>query len=110
MASACSFLLVIALVATARAAPMLVRGIGTHWSPSSVTIERGTAVRWRGVSKTHDIVAYGGNWTFNKALPAGTAVKKTFHQTGTFLFRCQYHSTLIGNTCTGMCGKVVVRS
>ena len=110
MASACSFLLVIALVATAQAAPVLVRGVGTRWSPSTVAVERGGVVKWRGLSKSHVIVAYGGNWTFNKALPVGAAVKRTFHQTGTFLFRCTYHSSLIGNTCTGMCGKVVVRS
>jgi plastocyanin len=107
---ACTFasLLVVALVVTAQAAPVLVRGIGTRWSPTSVTIERDGVVRWRGVSKFHDVVAYGGNWTFNKMLSVGAAVKKTFHQTGTFRFRCTYHSTLIGNTCTGMCGSVRV--
>jgi plastocyanin len=108
IAWACAFVLALALMTTARATPVLLRGIGTRWSPSTATVERGAVVKWRGVSAFHDVVAYGGNWTFNKALPVGATVKKTFHQTGTFRFRCTYHSTLIGNTCTGMCGSVRV--
>lgn len=104
----CALAMVAALDGTAHARPVLVRGIGTRWSPSTVTVERGTVVRWRGVSKFHDIIAYGGNWSFHEALPAGSAVSERFRNTGTFRFRCAYHSTLIGNTCTGMCGSVRV--
>ncbi len=108
-AVACASVLVATLVSTAQARPVLVRGVGTRWSPSSVTIARDGVVRWRGVSKFHDVIAYGGNWSFHRALPAGSAVKRRFGSAGTFRFRCTYHSTLIGNTCTGMCGRVVVR-
>jgi plastocyanin len=110
MVAACASVLVITLVTTAQARPVLIRGIGTQWTPSTVTVARGTVVKWRGVTNFHDIIAYGGNWTFHQALPTGSAVKRRFRTTGTFRFRCTYHSTLIGNTCTGMCGKVVIRS
>lgn len=65
-------------------------------------------MRWRGVSSFHDVVAYGSNWQFNEGLPAGSAVERRFRLTGTFLFRCTYHSTLIGHSCRGMCGSVQV--
>ncbi len=94
---------------TAQAAPVI-RGIGVRWSPSTVTVARGSSVRWRGVSKYHDVVAYGRNWRFDEALPVGAVVRKRFRSPGTYRFRCTYHSTLIGNTCIGMCGSVVVES
>jgi len=107
-AAACALLLVAVLGSPAHARPVLVRGIGTRWSPSSVTVERRGVVKWRGVSKFHDVIAYGGNWTFHEALPVGVTAQKRFPRTGTFRFRCTYHSTLIGATCTGMCGRVRV--
>ncbi|MEO8423223.1 MAG: hypothetical protein ABI595_04835 [Actinomycetota bacterium] len=109
MAAACASALVVTLVDPAQARPVIVRGVGTRWSPATVTVERGTVIRWRGVSGFHDVIAYGGNWSFHQALPAGVAAKKRFRSPGTFRFRCTYHSTLIGNSCTGMCGSVVVR-
>jgi plastocyanin len=110
VAAACALVLVITLTATAQARPVVVRGIGTRWTPSTVTVARGAVVRWRGVSGFHDVIAYGGNWSFHQGLPTGSAVKKRFRSSGTFRFRCTYHSALIGDTCTGMCGSVVVRS
>jgi plastocyanin len=92
---------------TARAAPVI-RGLDTRWSPTSVVVERRSVVRWRGVSSFHDVVAFGGNWTFHRQLPVGSTVKVRFRAAGTYRFRCTYHSTLIGNTCYGMCGAVVV--
>ena len=107
-AIACACVLVASLGSSAYARPVLVRGVGTHWSPSAVIVERGGVVKWRGVSKFHDVVAYGGNWSLHEALPVGATVKKRFRRTGTFKFRCTYHSALIGTTCTGMCGSVRV--
>jgi plastocyanin len=109
-ASVCAAVLVLTLVATAQARPALVRGTGTRWSPSTVTIGRDTVVRWRGVSGFHDVIAYGGNWSFQRALPVGSAVKRRFRSTGTFRFRCTYHSSLIGTSCAGMCGSVRVNA
>lgn len=107
---ACACAVVVALVAPAVATPVVVRGIGTRWTPASVTVRRGAVVRWRGVSGFHDVAAYGGNWSYHGVLPVGAVVSRRFRATGTFWFRCTFHSTLIGTTCSGMCGSVRVTS
>ena len=101
--------LVSVLGGAAQAAPVI-RGIGVRWTPSTVTVSHGSFVRWRGVSKYHNVVSYGRNWRFDEALPVGAVVRKRFRYPGTYRFRCTYHSTLAGNTCVGMCGSVVVTS
>ena len=106
LCSAC--ILVAAFAPAAQARPVLVRGVGTRWSPPAVSIDRGGVVTWRGGSKYHDVIASGGNWSFHRALPVGVTVKRRFRGTGTFRYRCTYHSTLIGTSCTGMCGSVRV--
>ena len=100
--------LILTLAPAADARPVIIRGIGERWSPTTVSVPRGTVVKWRGVSKFHDLRAYGRNWSLDVQLPVGVTVQRRFHSTGTFLFRCTYHSTLIGNRCSGMCGSVVV--
>ena len=42
-----------------------VRAIVTQWSPTTVRISTGDVIKWRGVSGTHTVSAYGANWTFN---------------------------------------------
>jgi plastocyanin len=83
----CALMMVAAMGRAAQASPAIVRGIGVRWSPSAVTVARGSVVRWRGVSKFHDVVSYGSNWSFAKALPAGSQVKRRFRTSGTFFFR-----------------------
>jgi plastocyanin len=100
-------ILVAAPMGDARAVAVF-RGSRTAWSPTSLTVHRGSVVKWRSLSGLHNVVAYGRNWTFSHSLPAGTAVKHRFHRRGTYRFRCTIHSTLIGTICTGMCGRVVV--
>lgn len=116
---AVAFLIVVAISATGagaegRATPAratkTVRAIVSHWSPTTVRISRGDVIKWRGVSGTHTVSAYGGNWHFNKDLSSGDVVGRTFGRAGTFTFRCMFHSTLSNGHCSGMCGKVVVRS
>lgn len=85
-----------------------VKGIITHWSPTTVRISRGDTIKWKAVSGTHTVTAYGSNWTFNHDLATGQVEDRTFRQAGTFRFRCMFHSTLTNGHCTGMCGKVVV--
>ena len=87
-----------------------VRAIVTHWTPTTVRISTGDVIKWRGVSGTHTVTAYGTNWTFNKDLSTGDVEDRTFRRAGTFKFRCMFHSTLTNGHCSGMCGKVVVRS
>jgi plastocyanin len=87
-----------------------VKAIVTHWSPATVRISNGDTIKWKAVSGTHTVSAYGGNWTFNKDLSTGDVEDRTFRHAGTFRFRCMIHSTLTNGQCSGMCGKVVVRS
>jgi plastocyanin len=87
-----------------------VRANASQWSPTTVRIARGDVIKWRAVSGSHTVSAYGGNWAFNRQLPSGAVEDRPFRRAGTFRFRCQFHSTLTGGQCTGMCGKVVVRS
>ena len=86
------------------------RAIVSHWSPATVRISTGDVIKWRGVSGTHTVSAYGGNWSFNKDLSTGDVEDRTFRRAGTFTFRCMFHSTLTNGHCSGMCGKVVVTS
>jgi plastocyanin len=86
-----------------------VRAIVTHWTPTTVRISTGDVIKWRGVSGTHTVTAYG-NWSYNRDLSTGDVVHRTFRRAGTFKFRCQFHSTLTNGQCSGMCGKVVVTS
>jgi plastocyanin len=111
--------LIVALVATGavaegRATPTratkTVRGIVSHWSPTTVRISTSDVIKWRAMSGTHTVTAYGGNWSFNKDLSTGDVEDRTFRRAGTFKFRCTFHSTLANGQCSGMCGKVVVTS
>jgi plastocyanin len=82
------------------------------WSPTSQTIAKGDAIKWRNpLSGSHKVVAYSTNWSYDRTIPAGEAVRKRFRKRGTFRFRCTFtgHSTLTDGVCSGMCGKVVVR-
>lgn len=94
---------------SSKRATKTVRAIVSHWSPTTVRISRGDTIKWRAVSGTHTVNAFGGNWAFSKPLSTGAVQGRTFRRAGTFLFRCTIHSTLTSGRCSGMCGKVVVR-
>ena len=85
-----------------------VKAIVTHWSPTTVRISTGDTIKWKAVSGTHTVTAYGKNWTFNHGLATGQVEDRRFSHAGTFKFRCTIHSTLTNGVCSGMCGKVVV--
>jgi plastocyanin len=85
-----------------------IRGSGTSWNPTRVTISAGQTVRWKATSGDHTIHSYGGNWSFSRTLNDGTSRTRTFNSTGTFKFYCTLHGSVSGGTCTGMCGKVRV--
>jgi plastocyanin len=85
-----------------------IKGSGTSWNPTRVTINAGQTVRWKAVSGTHTVTAYGGNWSKNTVLSAGETTQKTFRRTGVFKFLCTIHGDLSGGTCSGMCGRVRV--
>ena len=84
------------------------RGSGSSWNPTRATINAGQTVRWKAVSGTHTVTAYGGGWSKNTRISSGETTRRTFNSTGTFKFRCTLHSTLSSGNCSGMCGRVVV--
>jgi plastocyanin len=97
------------LPASPASAAVIVRGSGRTWSPATVTISRGGAVRWKAVSGSHFVHSYGGGWTYAHALGTGTTTPaRTFNRAGTFRFYCTIHGSVVGGVCSGMCGKIVV--
>ena len=86
----------------------MIQAIGVSFAPGAATVQRGETVKWLAVSGSHDVVAYGHNWSFSKQLPAGERVKRRFRVVGVYRFRCTYHSSLIGGVCSGMCGTITV--
>jgi plastocyanin len=73
---------------------------GLKFMPASVTVTRGTVVKWRNTSFfTHTTTSNTGLW--NKTVSPGTAFSRTFSKAGTFRYHCKIHS--------GMTGTVVVK-
>jgi plastocyanin len=99
-----------AFPANGRAGSKSVSASGSAWSPTTLTVTRGARVTWRNpTSADHDVVAYGGKWSFKKSISSGQSVSYVFSNMGTFLFRCTLHSYVSGGVCHGMCGRVVVQ-
>ncbi|HEY7761424.1 MAG TPA: hypothetical protein VIC52_00325 [Actinomycetota bacterium] len=94
--------------ASAPATAAVIRGGGTRWRPSVADVDRRELVRWRAVSGTHTVRAYGGNWRFSKRIGPGQSVKRRFAKRGTYRFFCSIHGNVAGGSCTGMCGRVLV--
>ena len=74
-----------------------VKALDDVFRPSTVTIDRGSRVRWvnRG---DHDHTTTGSSW--NVTLSPGEHFTKRFRRAGTFTYSCVLHS--------GMTGRVVV--
>jgi plastocyanin len=99
----------IAAIAGPASAATVVRGRDSRWHPATVSIARGGAVRWKAVDVHHTVHSYGSNWSYSRDLPAGTSTSpRTFNRRGTFRFYCTIHGSVVGGTCSGMCGRVVV--
>jgi plastocyanin len=108
VASALAIVAVLASAPAAAADTTTVKGRGRDWRPAKVRIDRGDRVRWRGVSGTHTVRAWGGNWSFSERLRQGESVKRRFRSRGTFRFFCSIHGSVGGGMCSGMCGRVRV--
>lgn len=68
--------------------------------PASVTVTRGTVVKWRNTSFfTHTTTSNTGLW--NKTVSPGSTFSRTFSKKGTFRYHCNLHA--------GMTGSVVVK-
>lgn len=118
VASVATVVMVAAFSAAVSASPhrggvTTIRALGStysspHWAPTRVSIEEGWRVKWVARQLNHTVVAYGGNWHFRHALPQGASVTRRFADSGTYLFRCSIHSSVVNGVCDGMCGKIVV--
>jgi plastocyanin len=99
-------------MAPAASGATVIRGVSTsngfRWRPKITDVAKGTKVVWKAVSGTHTVTSYGGGWSKNTTINAGQKTSFTFNNTGTYKFRCTFHSTLTNGKCSGMCGKVVV--
>jgi plastocyanin len=73
---------------------------GLKFMPASVTVTRGTVVKWKNTSFfAHTTTSNTGLW--NKTVLSGAAFSRTFTRAGTFKYHCNIH--------TGMTGTVVVK-
>jgi plastocyanin len=103
--------LVLSLAGVAVGATSRVRAKGERWRPKHTYIGRGDRVRWTNpTSRTHDIKAYGGGWSFSKILSPRSSATRRFRQRGTFKYRCVRHSAIVSGKCQGMCGLIHVVS
>ena len=98
-------------------APAVIKAKPSSWDPGTLRIPKGKRVVWKNPissisGQTHNVRAYGGNWTYKKALPLGGSVTRRFRRVGTFRFLCTIHGSLRrvdGKlVCRDMCGKVRV--
>ncbi len=80
-----------------------------QWKKVHTYIGKGDRVTWKNPdSEDHDVTAYGGGWKLSENLSPGESVKKRFKKKGTFRYRCQIHSGIVGGACKGMCGFIHV--
>lgn len=67
--------------------------VGDRFRPRTVTIARGTIVKW--VNKDNqDHTSTGPGW--NSRLDPDEMFRRTFNQVGTFSYRCTIHVTMRG--------------
>ena len=81
-----------------------------HWNPASTSVAHGTKVVWKNPTTfDHTVTAYGGGWSKNTIIASGGGhTAFTFQSSGTYKFRCRFHSSVINGVCSGMCGVVKV--
>ena len=67
------------------------------WSPSSLTVSKGTKVVWKNpTGVTHTVTSTSSNWSKDTSLSAGSSTSFTFNKTGTFKFKCKIHAGMTG--------------
>ena len=77
---------------------------GLSFSPSTLTVTKGTTITWKNTDATaHTSTSEtSGIWDTGN-IPAGSSATTTFNTAGTFGFHCTYHSAM------GMTGTITVR-
>ena len=108
--SSLAALLLLAMSGTGFAKSYRVRATASdQWKKVHTYIGKGDRVVWKNPdSEDHDVTAYGRGWKLSETLSPGESVKKRFKKKGTFRYRCQLHSGIVGGKCQGMCGFIHV--
>jgi plastocyanin len=71
-----------------------VRIVDNRFRPASITIDRGTVVKWKNIgSNTH--TSTGDRWDSGRISP-GDTFRRRFRRRGTFSYRCTIHSGMLG--------------
>lgn len=66
------------------------------FSPASVTIRRGTIIRWTNRGRlVHTTTSNQGLW--DRTLRPGESVNRRFSSPGTFAYRCTIHRAMTGS-------------
>jgi plastocyanin len=74
---------------------MLDRGGNNRFRPATVTIDRGTRVRWVNVGNDdHTTTSNTGAW--DRWLDPGERFTRRFRTAGTFPYRCTIHPEMVG--------------
>ena len=72
-----------------------VRIVDNNFRPASISIERGTVVKWRNRGdNTHTTTSDDGLW--DRTLSPGESFKRKFRRRGTFSYHCSIHSNMLG--------------
>ena len=73
------------------------------WQPSEVAVQRGETVRWTwtNTSVPHNVVSAGGAWTYDSVYANSGDHSYTFPADGTYMFRCELHTDMIGKVIVG---------
>jgi plastocyanin len=72
-----------------------VRIVDNRFRPASISIERGTIVKWKNRGdRTHTTTSDDGLW--NRTLSPGDTFKKKFRRRGTFSYHCNIHPSMLG--------------
>jgi len=93
-------------------APVRVKATArSTWNPAFVRVAPGTRVVWVNPARhgtTHNLTAYGSNWSKRVTLGPGERTGKGFRRTGRYKYYCTIHGHRADGECHGMCGVVRV--
>ena len=104
--------LLLGTIDVALAARVRVRAGRERWMPAHLFIVEADTVIWKNPDdRRHNVVAYGGGWTFSETLRPGERVRRVFEvrpNGDPYAYRCTLHSAIVDGRCEGMCGLVHV--
>ncbi len=101
---------VVALAGPSPADTLRVRATSQNtWNPDFRHINPGDRIVWKNpTSRRHTVTAYSGGWSKDTTIRPGERTRFTFRSTGSYLYRCTRHSSLVNGECNGMCGEIHV--